>query len=101
MKRSKKVKVPSNVINFKQAIKKLPATRKIMMVEFWKEKGAHDFSYRINKFGKKQVSDDFAAYGLTCVIEDILQYNEDPAKILELTEEMIARLGFEVEDEQK
>lgn len=75
--------------------------QRILTLDLWKEKGRYSFSYTMNKHGKRKPADDFVAYALTCVVEDVVSYEgEDPANIMELTQEIMLRLGFEVDDDE-
>lgn len=48
----------------------------------------------MHKHGTRRITDDLAAHGLVCVVEDICAYNGDPMEVLMLTEEIHIRLGF-------
>ena len=85
-----------NIIHFDKYSRKKESERKalVLKLEVYKLDDTIDYAYTLKK-GKVKKSDDFIAFSLAYVIEDILRYNADPCDILELTEEMIQRLGYE------
>ncbi len=85
-----------NIIHFDKYSKKKESERKalVLKLEVYKYDESIEYAYTLKK-GKVKKSDDFIAFSLAYVIEDILRYNTDPYDILELTEEMIQRLGYE------
>jgi hypothetical protein len=93
--------VGENVIHFKKYHKKREEERKqtVLKLEVYKHKGKLDYSYTMKK-GPKKKSDAFIAFALAYAIEDIVMFNNDPCDILELTEEIIIRLGFEPRSEE-
>lgn len=98
-KRARPFKVASiiNLDDYKSTVKKTKVHT--LRIDFWKDKKSGENYYTMKKFGSPKISHDFAAYGLACAIEDIMKYNNDPCDILELTEEMIARLDQEGDDD--
>lgn len=87
------------VIDFtKYKRKEVGSSDKILSIDVFKEEGDVNFSYVMLKHGKKRKADDFLAYCLLRVVTDILEYNEDPANILDLAEEMMGKLGYDIEE---
>ncbi len=86
----------TNVVQFKKfSVERQKELKELLVdLKIYKDKGKLDYSYTIKR-GKKRKTAEFVAYSLAYVIQDIIMYNEDPANVLELTEEMILRLGFE------
>lgn len=67
---------------------------KVLSLDIYKDSHTREFSYKFDKHMKGDISEDFVVHALTCAIEDILDMTGDPLDILELTEDMIARLGY-------
>lgn len=86
------------VFEFSAYTKKTDRDKKalVLKLEVFKYEDDEDFKFVYSlKKGQHKASDDFIAFSLAYVIEDILRYTSDPCDILELTEEMIERLGYE------
>lgn len=93
MSKARPVKVASviSLSDYKSTVKKTKVHT--LRIDFWRDRKSGENYYTMKKFGNPKITHDFAAYGLACAIEDIMKYNNDPCDILELTEEIIARLG--------
>lgn len=72
----------------------------LMTIEFFKQDGEASYSYRFRKgpnYKEVVLADDFIVYCLINTIKDIVEYNDDPADILESIQEIILQLGYELE----
>lgn len=90
----------SPVISFNRARNALSKKRQLLLtLKLFKESGDDSFSYVMSNFDiqHKAESHDIVMYGLTRVVEDIAAYSGDPCDILEMTQEIMARLGFQPE----
>lgn len=89
-------KITCQIIPFKK--KSTPEKEKILSLDLYIHGTDTDFSYRMKKVGNNTESDEFVASALVCVIEDIVcHYNNDPSDILETTQELMIKLGFDYE----
>lgn len=102
MSKRAKPKASTNIVNIKDYLKKASKKRQhILSLDLYKEIKTGEFSYTMTKRGRRKITDDFAAYGLTCVVDDIIAYCGNPEDIMELTQEIIQRLGYEpIEDDE-
>lgn len=71
-----------------------------MTIEFYKQEGDIAYSYRFKKgpdYKEVVLADDFILYCLVNTMRDIVEYNDNPADILESIQEIILQLGYELE----
>lgn len=90
---------PNNVVSFQKFARKRKDEdgELVLNLKIYKSEGKLSYYYTMLK-GKQQKTDDFIAFSLSYVVREIISYNNDPCDVLELTEEIITRLGYEIDE---
>lgn len=94
-----KAKKPATVISidhYKQKSNKNTSLKKVLTLDIYKSTKKNTFAYIWrNSKEAKPVSEEFIAFCLSKVIEDIVSYNGGPDEVLELLDTVMLYLGYD------